>query len=215
MAGFFLTIEGIEGSGKSTLINGLAKKLSEANIPHCLTREPGATPIGKAIRGILLENSNTALSPKAELFLFAADRNQHLTEVVRPALERGDVVVCDRYVHSSYAYQGYGRGLPLSFLRDVIGLATDNLLPDLVLLLDLDVEIGLERARKRAGTGAAESWSRFEADTLEFHKAIRAGFLELASNERERFAIIDASRSPDEILHSCWKVVSTKLGIPQ
>ena len=196
--GRFITLEGVEGSGKTTLAKHIADALRESYPEIVLTREPGATGVGKQIRSLLLTQQNPPLSSLAELLLFAADRAQHLAEVVRPALDRGALVLCDRYVDSSYAYQGYGRGLDMTLLRDIMRLATSGLQPELVILLDLDPEIGLARARAQQSTDPGR-WTRFESDTLEFHRRIRAGFLELAKASPDRFLVLDAAQAPEEV----------------
>lgn len=196
--GRFITIEGVEGSGKSTLAKRVAAEVSHRFPEVVLTREPGATAIGKEIRSLVLAEKEQGLTPLAELFLFAADRAQHLEEVVRPALSRGALVLCDRFVDSSYAYQGYGRGLDMTLLRDTMRLATGGLIADLVVLLDLDPETGLDRARARESEDPGK-WTRFEADTLDFHRRIRAGFLELAKAEPNRFLVIDATLPPEDV----------------
>lgn len=196
--GCFVTIEGVEGSGKSTLSKRVAADVGHLFPEIVLTREPGATSIGKEIRSLVLTEKEQGLTPLAELFLFAADRAQHLSEIVRPALSRGALVLCDRFVDSSYAYQGYGRGLDMALLRDTMRLATGGLTADLVVLLDLDPQIGLDRARARENEDPGK-WTRFEADTLDFHRRIRAGFLELAKAEPQRFLVLDATLPPDDV----------------
>lgn len=207
----FITLEGVEGSGKSTLSSSLASAIEKnGDATVLLTRQPGATPVGKQIRQILLDTKNTSLVPRAELFLFAADRAQHVEEEIRPSLARGEVVICDRYIDSTIAYQGYGRGLDIKMLNELNALATGGLNPDLTLLLDLDPKLGLERARNRELDGATQ-WSRFEADELAFHQRVRDGFLKLATAERTRFVVIDASVGKDEILKSALSAVTNHL----
>ena len=191
----FITIEGIEGSGKSTLAQKLKLELEQRVQELVLTREPGGTELGKQIRETLLDPENFELEPNAELLLFSADRAQHLAQVVRPALQRGATVLCDRYIHSMLAYQGFARGLDLSSLEFLNQFASGGLLPDLVLLLDLSVERGLARARARA----KQEWSRFEEQELDFHKKVRAGFLELAKRDTNRIKVLDADRHADDI----------------
>ena len=194
----FITIEGIEGSGKSTLQRRMAEYLTAKGCAVRLTREPGATVIGREIRNLLLDPRNTALAPAAEVALFAADRAQHVAEVIKPALARGEIVISDRYLHSTLAYQGYGRGYPLPDLEALNTLATGGLQPDLVLLLDLDPASGLARASRRSSeassgeTADEHSWSRFEEEEVAFHERVRQGFLQLAGREKERFVILNA-----------------------
>ena len=206
--GSFIVFEGVEGSGKSTALVAAATYLRGATYPVTETREPGATEIGKSIRSVLLDHKNTAMTPKAELFLFAADRAQHIAQVVKPALERGEHVLCDRYIYSNFAYQGFGRGIDLGLLRTVNSLATESLLPDLVILFDLDPKIGLERAKSRVG-----GWTRFEADTIQFHSRVRDGFLKLAADDSSRFSIIDASQSVDKVASETIELLKKRMSL--
>ena len=186
----FLTVEGIEGCGKSTQ----ARRLAEAIGPKALlTVEPGATELGVAIRTLLLEQRSREVSPLAELLLFFADRAQHVHEVVRPALAAGRIVISDRYADSTTAYQGYGRGLSLDLIRTLTAHATGGLVPDLTLLLDLPVAAGLARARRR---GLAD---RMESEEIGFHERVRQGYLKLAAEEPARWVVIDATGSEDEV----------------
>lgn len=189
----FITFEGVEGSGKTTQLRRLAGMLPGA----ITTKEPGGTPVADRIRAILLD-PESKLDPLTEMFLFAASRRQHVTEVIRPALAAGKVVLCDRYTDATLAYQGFGRLLDLDRLRTLNAWATDKLVPDLTLVFDLAEEEGLVRARSR---NAAESpdEGRFEAEDLRFHRRVREGYLVLAATEPGRFAVVDASGSPDEV----------------
>ncbi len=191
--GVFLVFEGGEGAGKSTQVDRLLAWLNEQGRTARGTREPGATAIGVRIRQIVLDPANTALSSRAEALLYAADRAQHVHEVLRPALAAGEVVVTDRYVDSSLAYQGVGRTIPVDDVRAVSRWATEGLLPDLTLLLDLPPEVGLARAR---GRSAAD---RLEAESLDFHQRVRATFLALAAAEPARYLVLDALQTPDEL----------------
>jgi dTMP kinase len=187
----FVTLEGIEGCGKSTQ----APRLGAALGPDvCVTQEPGGTALGRAIRELLLGHKHHGMAAEAELLLFFADRAQHVRAVIRPALAAGRTVVCDRYVDSSLAYQGYGRGLPLDLLGAVAQLATGGLRPDLTLWLDLPLELGLERAARRSGH------DRLEAEARAFHERVHAGYVALARAEPQRWRRIDAVGSPDEVL---------------
>jgi dTMP kinase len=183
----FVTFEGIEGSGKSTHLQALAAHLRARGHAVVETREPGGTPAGEAIRRLLLATDPLPLTPAAELFLYCADRAQHIAEVVRPALAAGRIVLCDRFTDSTIAYQGYGRGLDLGALRALDAHARDGVWPDLTLLLDCPVAEGLARARGRAYT-----LDRFEAETTAFHERVREGFQTLAAAEHGRFCVIDA-----------------------
>lgn len=195
--GLFISFEGVEGAGKTTQIALARQALTALGHPPLLLREPGGTAIGDRIRQLLLERSDEPMRPLAEFFLFCASRNQLVESVIRPALERGDVVLCDRFTDSSLAYQGFARGLPLEALRHLNEVATGGLKPDLTLLLDLPVEAGLARARLRREAAGIDD--RFEAEQLEFHRRVREGFLSLAAAEPARIRIIDASRDPERI----------------
>lgn len=190
----FITLEGIEGSGKTTQIQIIADWLRMAGCDCLTTREPGGTPIGGQIRSVLLHPQNSNLAPTAELLLYMADRVQHLETVVRPALAAGRVVVCDRYFDATLVYQGYARGLDREMIRQLHRLVCSGLTPDLTLLLDLDPEAGLARAWQRIDADAAHAEeSRFEKERLAFHQRVRAGYLDLARREPRRFVIIDAA----------------------
>jgi dTMP kinase len=191
----FITFEGPEGSGKSTQIGLLATAL-EVGPRVLVTREPGGTRIGNAIRSLLLDSKYTEMSPRAETLLFNAARAQIVDEVIRPALARGEIVLCDRYADSTLAYQGFGHGQPLEPLRQLGAYATAGLTPDLTIYLDIDVMAGL--ARKRAG--AAEEWNRMEEKTLAFHEAVRRGYLALAT-QAARWLVIDATQ-PAATIHN-------------
>ena len=199
----FIAVEGIEGSGKSTLLAGLNERLRSVGCEPVLTREPGGG-LGSPIRSLLLESGQN-LDYRAELFLFLADRAQHVQKVIRPALEAGQVVLCDRFAESTIVYQGFGRGLELDLLQNLNDFATDHLWPDLTLVLDMEAEIGLERARRRnAKHGLSIDEGRFEAEDLAFHNRIRQGFLRRAALYPQRFAVLDATKSPPEIAEAAW-----------
>lgn len=189
----FITFEGIEGSGKSSVAGDAAEYLRGLGLEVLLTREPGGCGFGLALRAQLLDPANTGLSHKAELFLYLADRAQHVHEVILPGLKAGQVVICDRYTDSTLAYQGYGRGQDLRRLREFNAFAAADCRPELTLLLDLPVEKGLARARSRNAlenkTGLED---RFEAETLAFHQRVREGFLALSAEEPQRFVVLNA-----------------------
>ena len=195
----FLTVEGIEGAGKSTFIGLLEDALTKRGVDFLHTREPGGCALGRQIRPLLLDASQK-VSARAELFLFLADRAQHVADTIRPALEAGRWVVCDRYADSTIAYQGYGRGMDPEELQRLNDYATDGLWPDITFLLDLPAEVGLGRAQARNyREGLTQSEGRFEAEALAFHQRIREGFLLRAARWPERFRVLDASQTPDAI----------------
>lgn len=202
----FITLEGVEGCGKSTLSKALKEKISGLGHKLCMTREPGGSDLGQNLRAMLL-HSEQKIAPTAELFMFLADRAQHVQTIIRPALKRGEIVICDRYLDSTTVYQGYGRGFELENLHFLNQLATQGLYPNLTLLLDLEVEIGLSRANQRQQD---QDEGRFEAEELSFHKRIRQGFLDLAARE-QRFVIIDASQSVDQVMEQAWQAVESRL----
>ena len=201
----FITFEGVEGSGKSTQFRKLAEHLPNA----LATREPGGTAVGDRVRALLLD-SKSSMDPVAEVFLFAASRRQLVMELIRPALASGRIVLCDRYADSTLAYQGFGRLITLDRLRTLTDWATDSLKPDVTLLFDLPEEIGLQRARSRNAADVKDE-GRFEAEDLRFHRRVREGYLTLAAAEPQRFAIINADGSPEEVFDRVMAVVGPKV----
>jgi len=189
----FITLEGPEGSGKSTQIKRLAKRLEEMGYSVITTREPGGTPIGDQIRQVLVRMENKELHPRTEILLFLAARAQLVEQVIKPALQDGKIILCDRYGDSTLAYQGYGHGLDLEQLRWMLDFATDHLKPDLTILLDLDVKTGLMRKK------AEDEWNRLDAYEALFHERVREGYLQLAREEPERWRIVDASQAIDAV----------------
>jgi len=205
----FITFEGIEGSGKTTQLNRLAATLRERGKSVVVTKEPGGTPLADRIRAILLDSGNV-IDPVAELFLFAASRRQNVMEVIRPAIARGEVVLCDRFTDSTLAYQGFGRLLTLDKLRALNDWATDSTRPDLVLIFDITEETGLTRARSR-NEGASADEGRFELEDLRFHRRVREGYLALAAAEPQRYVVIDAEGSADEVYERMMQALEGRL----
>ena len=207
----FITFEGIEGSGKSTALKLLAEHLEAKGYSVLCTREPGGSALGRRLRALLLDSRNDNLRNRAELFLFLADRAQHVSEIIRPALDEQQIVLCDRYVDSTLAYQGFGRGMDMDQLITVNELAIGGLWPHLTLLLDLPISVGLQRAGKRnQEDGTAITEGRFENESHEFHRRIRQGYVELATENPDRYAIIDATLPPDEVLLQCVSAVEAR-----
>lgn len=198
--GFFITIEGIEGAGKSTQM-ALLKEYFEKSGKHVLClREPGGTAIGERVRAILLNtHENEAIDPLTELFLYEACRAGLVRNVIKPALDAGKTVICDRFTDSTIAYQGFGRGIDIKAIETLNSLASAGIVPDLTLLLDIAPDEGLKRAFKRIDAKAGLKEDRFEKESLEFHKKVRAGFLRMAEKEPGRFKVIDGSLTAEEI----------------
>lgn len=189
-----ITFEGIEGSGKSTQIRHVARYLHACGRPFVITKEPGGTGIGAQIRTILLDPANTGLDPVAELLLYAADRRQHIHELIRPALQEGKIVVCDRFHDSTIAYQGFSRALDMELIQNLNRWVLGDIKPDVTFLLDLDPAIGLARAwREVSRGGRTQEETRFENEALFFHQKVRQGYLELARQEPGRFVVVDAA----------------------
>lgn len=204
----FITFEGVEGSGKSTQLSLAAARVRETGRQVLETREPGGTGIGEQIRRILLDPAHTHLEPLAEWLLYEADRGQHVREVLRPALDRGAIVLCDRYSDTTEAYQQVGRGIDPESVRRVDALARDGLLPDLTLLYDLDPEEGLSRALDRDGR-----LGRFEATEIAFHRRVRAAYLEIARREPERVAVISARGGAAEVFGETWRILAERFAL--
>jgi len=206
MRKMFITLEGPEGSGKTTQARLLAEWLREQGDEVVLTREPGGTDIGDQIRAVLHDPRNTAMDARAEILLYSASRAQHVAQLIRPALAAGKIVISDRYADSTLAYQGYGRGLDLETLRTITRFATGGLTPDLTLYLDIAPQEGLQRRRL-----GGEEWNRLDAETLEFHQQVRAGYLELVSLEPERWEVVNAARSVEEVQTEIKALVQARL----
>jgi dTMP kinase len=194
----FITVEGPEGSGKSTQIQRLGAWLRERGREPVVTKEPGGTPISDRIRAILLDSAATGMDAMTELLLYAASRRQHVVEVIRPALERGGLVLCDRYTDATLAYQGYGRRIDLPKLETLNRWATDGLTPDVTILFDIDEEKGLSRAQARNSAMTVDE-SRFEAEDLRFHRRVREGYLALVQADPKRWLVVDGDGSVDEV----------------
>ena len=210
----FLTFEGIEGSGKSTIMERMAKQLRNQGVSVRMTREPGGTAFGGELRRLLLDIRNANFSAQAELLLFLADRAQHLQEVILPALGESAILLCDRYADSTLAYQGYGRGMSFDQLIRLNEFATGGLWPDMTLLFDVPVELGLARAGERnREEGTEVSEGRFESEGLEFHQRVRAGYLELAAKHPKRYAVLDASVPTDAVLQQALGLVRERLAM--
>ncbi|MBW1841787.1 MAG: dTMP kinase [Deltaproteobacteria bacterium] len=208
----FITIEGIEGSGKTTQIRHIAADLEGKGHECVTTREPGGTAIGEKIRSILLDAGNKDMDPVTELLLYTADRAQHIKAFVNPALSSGKTVVCDRYFDATMAYQGFARGLDIDLINKLHHLVLGGLKPDVTLLLDLSPEIGLSRAWNQINNGTRSGdETRFEEETLLFHEKVRAGYLALARNEPGRYRVIDASKSEAQVRNEIIKVLSVML----
>ena len=208
----FITFEGIEGTGKSTQITLLKELMLARGERVVVTLEPGGSRIGTELRRVLLSLENRDLTPQAELFLYLADRAQHVAQVVRPALASGAVVLCDRFADSTVAYQGYGRGMDPELLHRLNAVAVDGLWPELTILLDLDPVIGLERAVARNHSeGKTSAEGRFEAESLAFHSRVRQGFLKLAAGSPERISVVDATGTPEEIALRVRALVEARL----
>lgn len=196
----FITFEGGEGCGKSVQSRALYRRLSQLAIPALLTHEPGGTPLGKKLGRWLKWAQDMDISPLTELLLFNASRAQLIDEVIHPNLEKGKIVICDRYADSTTAYQSYGRGIDLEMVKAVNNAATQGLKPDLTILLDMSVEAGL--ARKKI-----KRQDRFEQEDIAFHQRVREGYLKLASNEPERWLVIDATQPKEKIAEIIWQRV--------
>jgi dTMP kinase len=193
----FITFEGIEGCGKSTQIRRLANALSAKGLPCLLTREPGGCPISDQIRAILLNAENSAMKPATELLLYAAARAQHVSETISPALAEGKLVLCDRFSDATLAYQGFGRNLDIEVIQYLNRLAMGDVKPDLTVLIDCPVEVGITRAIARNNAIPGDKEERFERESLLFHERVRQGYLKLAQAEPGRFVIIDGTMDAD------------------
>ncbi len=210
----FITLEGIEGSGKTTQLKHIVEFLKERKHQCIVTREPGGTEIGKKIRAILLDPDNKDLDPLSELLLYAADRAQHIQSTVKRCLAEGKTVICDRFCDSTTVYQGYARGLDMKLIDQLNNIVLDSLKPDITFIFDLEPETGLFRAQKQLQSGSRDdSETRFEEEALSFHKKVRNGFLELARIEPERFRVIDASKNENQVKDKIIEILSSDFGV--
>lgn len=203
----FITLEGPEGSGKTSAVKYAVEQLEKMGYQIIQTREPGGTPIAEQIRNIILDKNNKAMDPRTEALLYAASRRQHLVEKVWPSLKEGKIVICDRFLDSSLAYQGGARGLGIDEVLQINLFATENTWPDLTLLFDLDPEIGLARIE----ANSAREVNRLDLENIKFHHLVRNTFLDLAKRYPNRFVIIDASKSQKEVGEETLKVILNRL----
>ena len=203
----FITLEGPEGSGKTTAVKAAVAKLQELGYQVVQTREPGGTPISEQIRNVLLDKANTTMDARTEALLYAASRRQHLVEKVWPAIKEGKIVICDRYLDSSLAYQGGARGLGVDNILNVNLFATENTYPDLTLLFDIKPELGLERIAKNADREV----NRLDLEKIEFHNKVRQTFLDLSKRYPDRYVVIDASKSIEEVQKATMDAILARL----
>lgn len=206
MLGIFVTFEGIEGCGKSTQIALLADALERSGIPFSVTREPGGSKIGAHIRSILLNTVNHDITARTELLLYEADRAQHVEQMIVPSLEKGEVVLCDRFSDATLAYQGFGRGLDTKIIEELNVVATGGLKPDITFFIDCPVEVGLERAIKRS---ASENTSemRFEMEKISFHKRVREGYIHIMRSDPDRVIQINGDRDMNEVHRDIFRIL--------
>ena len=203
----FITLEGPEGSGKSSALKIVTEKLKELNYSVVITREPGGTPISEQIRNVILDKNNTLMDSRTEALLYAASRRQHLVEKIWPSLKEGKIVFCDRYLDSSLSYQGYARGLGVEEVLKVNEYATEGTFPDITFLFDIAPEIGLERISRNS----SREVNRLDVEKLSFHKKVRAGYLELSKRFPNRYIVIDASSPLEKVADEVLKNILKKL----
>lgn len=202
----FITLEGPDGSGKTSQVPPLVEYLKSEGIPVLPLREPGGTEISEQIRQVIMTLKNTGMNPRTEILLFLAARAQLVAEVIRPALAEGKVILCDRYADSTLAYQGYGHRVDLDILRSMLDFATGRLYPDLTLLLDIETELGLARKRRAGG-----EWNRLDAYDIDFHRRVRQGYFELVASDPQRWVIIDASQPPEVVQSAMRRAIMARL----
>jgi dTMP kinase len=206
----FVSFEGMEGCGKTTQLRLLAEHWIRRGFDVLTTREPGGSRLGAELRRVLLDPKATDITPQAELFLYLADRAQHVATVIRPALTAGRTVLCDRFADSTVVYQGYGRGMDPARLAELCHLAVDGLWPDLTIVLDVDPETGLRRALARNLQQGNTEEARFEAEDLTFHRRVREGYLTWAAHNRQRMAVVDASPHPEAVFEAILRVLEER-----
>ncbi|MCL1632445.1 dTMP kinase [Sporolactobacillus sp. CPB3-1] len=206
--GLFITFEGPDGSGKTTQIQRLAAELESRGIPYLLTREPGGTEIGDQIRTLVLNPAHSELTDKTEILLYAASRSQHIAQKIMPAIQKGQVVLCDRYIDASIAYQGYGLEQPIEMVRQINDFATGGMSPDRTYLIDVSPEVGRQRMKRRAGapeagaTQAADELDRIESRAFAYHRRVRKGFLAIYEENKKRIRLINGEQEPEQIFQT-------------
>lgn len=207
----FITFEGVDGSGKTTQIERLKRYLIRRGLACVVTREPGGPPISEKVRKILLDPNHQKFNPWTELLLYEAARAQHVDEVIKPLLRKGTIVLCDRFNDATLAYQGYGRGLDLSLIRRLNRLASQGIEPDLTILLDCPLKLGLKRARQRNRVSKNEKEGRFEREKTPFHRRVREGYLEIARREPRRIKVIDTQGGVEKVFEKIREIVDPLL----
>ena len=208
MRGIFITIEGPDGSGKTTALQQVVPSLQqEMNRKVVATREPGGSPIAEKIRSLILDPSHTDMDSRTEALLYAASRRQHLIEKVLPVLESGDVIFCDRFVDSSIAYQGYARGIGEEGIREINQFATEGLEPDVTLYIDVPAEVGIQRIHANLDE---REYNRLDQEKLDFHEKVRAGYQQLAKANPERIVVVDGTMSREEVAESCYQIIKNR-----
>lgn len=209
MDGIFITLEGPDGSGKTTALKAIFEELKTLTDKQIVsTREPGGSPIAEKIREIILDTAHTEMDARTEALLYAASRRQHLVERVLPVLEAGDIVLCDRFVDSSIAYQGYARGIGETGIFKINDFATDGVQPDLTLYIDVPAEVGLRRIQKGMGT---REFNRLDQEKQSFHDKVRAGYLNIARENPTRIVTIDGTQTPEEVVADCMQIIKARL----
>ena len=208
MRGIFITIEGPDGSGKTTALQQVVPRLQqEMNRKVVATREPGGSPIAEKIRSLILDPSHTDMDSRTEALLYAASRRQHLIEKVLPVLESGDVIFCDRFVDSSIAYQGYARGIGEEGIREINQFATEGIEPDVTLYIDVPAEVGIQRIHANLDE---REYNRLDQEKLAFHEKVRAGYQQLAKANPERIVVVDGTMSREEVAESCYQIIKNR-----